>query len=99
LLSISGSTGGSPFATPPATLRGNIVENPNQSKWYPLGYFHLRELMLKPHTLLVQSSIRKEKPVVDVRQWGFLLLGNFSQSLGMHERLNITGFAFPSYLG
>ena len=31
LLSIAGSDGGSPFATAPATLRGNIV-NQNQSR-------------------------------------------------------------------
>lgn len=43
LLNIAGSSGGSPFATPPATLRGNIV-NQNDENNYPLGYFHLSEI-------------------------------------------------------
>lgn len=43
LLSIAGGTGGSPFATPPATLRGNIVNQTNSAN-YPLGYFHLSEI-------------------------------------------------------
>jgi hypothetical protein len=43
LIAIAGSSGGSPFATPPATLRGNIVNQTNQ-KNYPLGYFHLSEI-------------------------------------------------------
>lgn len=42
LLNIAGSTNGSPFATPPATLRGNIINQTNESN-YPLGYFHLSE--------------------------------------------------------
>ena len=43
LLSIAGSGGGSPFATPPASLRGNIVNQTNENE-YPLGYFHLSEI-------------------------------------------------------
>jgi hypothetical protein len=43
LLNIAGSAGGSPFATPPATLRGNIINQSNQDN-YPLGYFHLSEI-------------------------------------------------------
>jgi hypothetical protein len=44
LIDISGSQGGgNPFATPPATLRGNIVNNSNIGN-YPLGYFHLSEI-------------------------------------------------------
>ncbi len=43
LLSIAGSDGGSPFSTPPATLRGNIINISNQDN-YPLGYFHLSEI-------------------------------------------------------
>lgn len=43
LINIAGSSGGSPFATPPATLKGNIVNQTN-SKNYPLGYFNLSEI-------------------------------------------------------
>jgi hypothetical protein len=43
LLNIAGSAGGSPFATPPATLRGNIINQTNDAN-YPLGYFHLSEI-------------------------------------------------------
>lgn len=43
LLNIAGSSNGSPFATPPATLRGNIVNQTNIEN-YPLGYFHLSEI-------------------------------------------------------
>ncbi len=43
LISISGGSGGSPFATPPATLKGNIINQTN-SKNYPLGYFNLSEI-------------------------------------------------------
>ncbi|WP_282787325.1 DUF4249 domain-containing protein [Flavobacterium croceum] len=42
LLSVSGNSGGSPFATPPASVRGNIV-NQNDTNNYPLGYFHISE--------------------------------------------------------
>lgn len=43
LITIAGSSGGSPFATPPATLRGNIVNQTDQEN-HPLGYFHLSEI-------------------------------------------------------
>lgn len=43
LINIAGSQNGSPFATPPATLRGNIINQNNDSN-YPLGYFHLSEV-------------------------------------------------------
>lgn len=42
LLSIAGNTGGSPFQSPPATVRGNIKNTTNE-KNYPLGYFSLSE--------------------------------------------------------
>ncbi|OXA81926.1 hypothetical protein B0A58_00955 [Flavobacterium branchiophilum NBRC 15030 = ATCC 35035] len=42
LIEVSGSSGGSPFSTPPATLRGNITNQTNESN-YPLGYFALGE--------------------------------------------------------
>ena len=50
LTSIAGSDGGSPFATPPATLRGNIV-NQNNADNYPLGYFHLSEIDTGSYTI------------------------------------------------
>lgn len=43
LINIAGSSGGSPFATPPATLKGNIMNQTNP-KNYPLGYFNLSEI-------------------------------------------------------
>lgn len=50
LLSTSGSEGGNPFATPPATLRGNIVNKTNPDN-YPFGYFHLSEIDSGSHTI------------------------------------------------
>jgi hypothetical protein len=43
LLSIAGTDGGNPFATPPATLRGNIFNQTDPDN-YPLGYFQLSEI-------------------------------------------------------
>lgn len=43
LLNTAGSDGGNPFATAPATLRGNIVNTTNPDD-YPFGYFHLSEI-------------------------------------------------------
>jgi len=43
LLSIAGAGNGSPFATPPATLRGNIVNRSNEAN-YPLGFFSISEI-------------------------------------------------------
>ncbi len=42
LIAISGTNNGNPFATPPATLRGNITNQTNKDN-YPLGYFSLGE--------------------------------------------------------
>lgn len=42
LIAISGTNNGNPFATPPATLRGNIINQTNTDN-YPLGYFSLGE--------------------------------------------------------
>ena len=42
LLSIAGSSGGSPFSSPPSTVRGNIVNTTSPNK-YALGYFSLSE--------------------------------------------------------
>lgn len=46
LLGISGSNGGSPFATPPATVRGNII-NQSTTENFALGYFQLSEMDTK----------------------------------------------------
>lgn len=50
LLSIAGSDGGSPFATPPATVRGNIVNETNPDN-FPLGFFHLSEIDSDSYTI------------------------------------------------
>jgi hypothetical protein len=42
LIEISGSEGGGPFSTPPATVKGNIVNLTNKNN-YALGYFSLAE--------------------------------------------------------
>jgi len=42
LLSIAGSNGGSPFQTPPATVRGNIINQTNFDN-FALGYFSVSE--------------------------------------------------------
>jgi hypothetical protein len=43
LLNIAATDGGNPFATPPATLRGNIINQTNEQN-FPLGYFSLGEI-------------------------------------------------------
>jgi hypothetical protein len=48
LIAISGSSGGRPFATAPATLRGNII-NKTDTENYPLGYFSLSEIDRKQY--------------------------------------------------
>lgn len=50
LTNIAGSGGGSPFSTPPATLRGNIINQSNEND-YPLGYFHLSEIDTRNYTV------------------------------------------------
>jgi hypothetical protein len=42
LLGIAGTNGGSPFQTPPATVRGNIVNQTNTNN-FALGFFRLSE--------------------------------------------------------
>lgn len=49
LISISNS-GGNPFSTPPATLRGNL-KNETIPKNFPLGYFSLGEVDTKNYTV------------------------------------------------
>jgi hypothetical protein len=50
LLGISGGNGGSPFTTPPATVRGNFVNqiNPNN---FAFGYFSLSEIETKTYMI------------------------------------------------
>ena len=43
LISITGSSTGGPFQSPPATVRGNIINTTNPTN-YPLGYFSLSEM-------------------------------------------------------
>lgn len=50
LLNIAGTDGGNPFATPPATVRGNIVNQTNPDD-YPLGFFHLSEIDSDSYTI------------------------------------------------
>jgi hypothetical protein len=42
LVSIAGNSSGSPFQSPSATVRGNIINNTTEAN-YPLGYFSLSE--------------------------------------------------------
>jgi hypothetical protein len=51
LLSIAGSNGGGPFQSPPATLKGNIV-NTTDFDNYALGYFRLGEADTRAYTVL-----------------------------------------------
>lgn len=50
LVSIAGNTGGGPFQSPPATVRGNII-NTTTTTNYPLGYFSLSEIDTKNYTI------------------------------------------------
>lgn len=50
LLGIAGTNGGSPFQTPPATVRGNIVNQTNESN-YCLGYFRLCEIVKQQYVV------------------------------------------------
>ncbi len=50
LLDIAGSSGGGPFQTPPATVRGNIKNETNFDN-YPLGYFRISEADVINYTI------------------------------------------------
>ncbi|MFY7664839.1 DUF4249 domain-containing protein [Flavobacterium sp.] len=50
LLSVAGSNGGSPFQSPPATVRGNIVNTTNPDN-YPLGFFNCSERTTTTYTI------------------------------------------------
>nr|WP_322626235.1 DUF4249 domain-containing protein [uncultured Flavobacterium sp.] len=43
LIEVAGGSGAGPFSTPPATVRGNVVNQTNQSN-YPLGYFRVTQV-------------------------------------------------------
>lgn len=51
LLNIAGSAGGSPFQSPPATVRGNIV-NTTESDNYVFGFFSLSETTSVNYSIL-----------------------------------------------
>lgn len=50
LVSIAGNGGGGPFQSPPATVRGNIINTTDFSN-YPLGYFALSEVDIRKYTV------------------------------------------------
>ena len=50
LVSVAGSTGGSPFQSPPATVRGNVINTTNPDN-FPLGYFSISEADTKIYTI------------------------------------------------
>ncbi|WP_413997617.1 DUF4249 family protein [Flavobacterium sp. W1B] len=50
LVSIAGSNSGGPFQSPPATVRGNIINTTDFAN-YPLGYFSLSEVDVRSYTV------------------------------------------------
>ncbi|WP_396218701.1 DUF4249 domain-containing protein [Flavobacterium sp.] len=50
LISISGGLSNGPFSTPPATVKGNII-NQTKNTNYPLGYFRLSEVEVKNYVV------------------------------------------------
>lgn len=50
LVSIAGSNVGGPFQSPPATVKGNIMNNTDKAN-YPLGYFSLSEIDTRKYTI------------------------------------------------
>ncbi|KFF06232.1 DUF4249 domain-containing protein [Flavobacterium reichenbachii] len=50
LVSIAGSNVGGPFQSPPATVRGNIINTTDKTN-YPLGYFSLSEIDSKQYKI------------------------------------------------
>lgn len=50
LVSIAGSNVGGPFQSPPATVKGNIINTTDKAN-YPLGYFSLSEKQTKKFTI------------------------------------------------
>ncbi|MEN2400923.1 DUF4249 domain-containing protein [Flavobacterium sp. MC2016-06] len=50
LVSIAGSNAGGPFQSPPATVKGNIINTTDKTN-YPLGYFSLSEIDSKQYKI------------------------------------------------
>lgn len=50
LLSVAGSGGGGPFQSPPATVRGNVVNQADENN-FALGYFNLSEVDTVDYTI------------------------------------------------
>ena len=50
LVSISSNSGGGPFQSPPATVRGNVINTTNTAD-YPLGYFSLSQVDTKNYII------------------------------------------------
>lgn len=50
LIGISGGLSNGPFSTPPATVKGNIINQTNPTN-YPLGYFRLSEIDVRNYTI------------------------------------------------
>ena len=50
IISIAGGGGGGPFQSPPATVRGNIINTTNKDN-YALGYFYLSETDSRTYTI------------------------------------------------
>lgn len=50
LIGISGGLSNGPFSTPPATVKGNIINQTNTSN-YPLGYFRLSEVDVRNYVV------------------------------------------------
>ena len=53
LVSIAGSNSGGPFQSPPATVKGNIINTTDKNN-YPLGYFSLSETDTRTYTIIAQ---------------------------------------------
>ncbi|TDO70467.1 uncharacterized protein DUF4249 [Flavobacterium chryseum] len=53
LVSIAGSNSGGPFQSPPATVKGNIINTTDKDN-YPLGYFSLSETDSRTYTIIAQ---------------------------------------------
>lgn len=50
LVSIAGSSVGGPFQSPPATVKGNVINTTDKNN-YPLGYFSLSEISTKKYKI------------------------------------------------
>jgi hypothetical protein len=50
LVNIAGNTNGSPFQSPPATVRGNIINTTNFDD-FVLGYFSVSEVDTKNYVI------------------------------------------------